>query len=114
MRKTVESQKDTGTECSDLNWVFALNYILNLLNYRKFIKSNRIFTQLLDVFEKRRHETWKVYARQLRHKYAKEMEEAWHLGKIEPLKEELSREEFEGRRSALKKLMKYLEKVKKE
>jgi len=55
-----------------------------------------------------------VYARQLRHKYAKEMEEAWHLGKIEPLKEELSREEFEGRRSALKKLMKYLEKVKKE
>jgi len=48
---------------------------------------NRIFVHLLKVFEKRCHEVWKDYVGKLSRKYAKEMEEAWYMKQVKPLKE---------------------------
>jgi len=111
-------KKEKTANCSELKGMLDKIRMLrdnkDWQNELEWIAINRIFVQLLDVFEKRCHEMWKVYAGKLRHKYAKEMEEAWHWRKIEPLKEELSREELEERRSKLKKLMKHLAKTKQE
>jgi hypothetical protein len=72
----VEFQKDVNTECSDLNGIFAVNYILGLLDYEKFdnFLSERKIGNTAEVFE-----GFLFFAKTLSRSLLEEISRSWSL-----------------------------------